>query len=54
MNLTAAGFVMVGTLFDIGTWYYAKNVKIFDDDIVNPELINDVELEPIKNTIMKT
>lgn len=29
--MTAAGFVLVGTMFDIGTWYYSKNVKIFDE-----------------------
>lgn len=23
---------MIGTLWDIGTWYYSKNVIIFDDD----------------------
>lgn len=31
LNLTAAGFVFIGTLWDIGTWYYSKDVKIFDD-----------------------
>lgn len=31
LNLTAACFVAIGTLFDIGTWYYSENVKIFDE-----------------------
>uniref|UniRef100_A0A182QAF8 Solute carrier organic anion transporter family member n=1 Tax=Anopheles farauti TaxID=69004 RepID=A0A182QAF8_9DIPT len=31
MNYTAALFVIVGTCFDMGTWYYSKNFKIFDD-----------------------
>lgn len=30
-NVTAAGFVFIGTLWDIGTWYYAKDLKIFDE-----------------------
>ena len=30
MNYTAAGLVLVGTFFDIGTWYYSKNFTIFD------------------------
>lgn len=31
MNYTAAVFVIIGTCFDMGTWYYSKNFKIFDD-----------------------
>uniref|UniRef100_A0AAG5DD52 Solute carrier organic anion transporter family member n=1 Tax=Anopheles atroparvus TaxID=41427 RepID=A0AAG5DD52_ANOAO len=31
MNYTAAVFVLIGTCFDMGTWYYSKNFKIFDD-----------------------
>uniref|UniRef100_A0A182T273 Solute carrier organic anion transporter family member n=1 Tax=Anopheles maculatus TaxID=74869 RepID=A0A182T273_9DIPT len=31
MNYTAAIFVIIGTCFDMGTWYYSKNFKIFDD-----------------------
>lgn len=30
--MTAAVFVIIGTCWDVGTWYHAKNVKIFDDD----------------------
>lgn len=30
LNITAAGFVFIGTLCDIGTWYYSKDVQIFD------------------------
>ena len=32
MNLTAAAFVIIGTLWDIGTWYHSKDVQIFDKD----------------------
>jgi Organic Anion Transporter Polypeptide (OATP) family len=30
-NLTAGVFILIGTCWDIGTWYYSKDVKIFDD-----------------------
>jgi Organic Anion Transporter Polypeptide (OATP) family len=33
LNFSAAGFVLIGTALDVGTWYYAKNVKLFDDEI---------------------
>ena len=32
LNMTAAAFVLIGTIWDIGTWYYSKDVKIFDDE----------------------
>ena len=27
------GFVTIGTLFDVGVWYFVKNVKIFDEEV---------------------
>lgn len=30
--MTAAGFVLVGTIWDIGTWYYSRDVQIFDEN----------------------
>lgn len=27
------GFVIIGTFFDVGVWYFVKHLKIFDDDI---------------------
>lgn len=27
------GFVTIGTLCDVGVWYYVKNVKIFDEEV---------------------
>jgi hypothetical protein len=30
-NLTAGVFILIGTCWDIGTWYYSKDVKIFDE-----------------------
>lgn len=32
LNMTAAVFVSIGTLLDIGTWKYSSDVKIFDDE----------------------
>ncbi|XP_065078878.1 solute carrier organic anion transporter family member 74D-like [Ochlerotatus camptorhynchus] len=31
MNYTAAVLVLVGTCFDVGTWWYSKNFRIFDE-----------------------
>lgn len=33
MNFTAATFVTIGTLFDVGVWYFVKGLEIFDRDI---------------------
>lgn len=33
LNYTAAAFIVIGTMMDVGTWYYAKDVKIFDDEV---------------------
>lgn len=38
MNFTAAVFVIIGTLFDCGVWYYVKDLKIFDDEPNETEL----------------
>lgn len=35
MNIVGAFFVTVGTLLDGGVWYYAKNLKIFDEENTN-------------------
>lgn len=32
MNFTAASFILIGTLFDAGVWYYVKDINIFDED----------------------
>jgi hypothetical protein len=31
--LLFTGFVAIGTVFDIAVWYYAKNLKIFDEEV---------------------
>ncbi|XP_076662082.1 organic anion transporting polypeptide 58Dc isoform X1 [Halictus rubicundus] len=42
LNFTAASFVTIGTLFDIGVWYFVKDVKIFDEEIE----LKDIAEEP--------
>lgn len=42
LNFTAASFVTVGTLFDVGVWYFVKDVKIFDEEIE----LKDIAEEP--------
>ncbi|VVC39928.1 Organic anion transporter polypeptide OATP,Kazal domain,Major facilitator superfamily domain [Cinara cedri] len=32
LNFTSAGFLVIGTLLDIGVWYHVKDLKIYDDD----------------------
>lgn len=49
--MTAAAFVLTGTFCDIGTWYYARDVKIFDDDEDELEEIDkevDVKLQNLE------
>jgi hypothetical protein len=29
----STGFVAIGTAFDVAVWYYAKNLKIFDEEV---------------------
>lgn len=36
------GFVTIGTLFDVGVWYFVKDVKIFDEEIE----LEDIAEEP--------
>lgn len=37
-----AGFVTIGTIFDVGVWYFVKDVKIFDEEIE----LEDIAEEP--------
>lgn len=32
LNTIASGFILLGTLFDAGVWYYVKNLVIFDEE----------------------
>lgn len=34
LNFTAAAFIFIGTIFDVGVWYLVKNLKIFDESSV--------------------
>ncbi|CAH0562581.1 unnamed protein product [Brassicogethes aeneus] len=42
MNFTAAIFVLIGTIFDAGVWYFVKGLKIFDESV-------ELELEDFTN-----
>lgn len=43
LNMIAAVFIAIGAIFDGGVWYYAKDLKIFDEEV------NDVEMEIVKH-----
>jgi organic anion transporter 5A len=45
MNLLAALSVAIGTMFDVGVWYYVKDLKIFD------EKVRDTEIEEAEHII---
>ena len=32
MNFSAALFIFLGTLVDVGVWHFVKDLKIFDDE----------------------
>ncbi|XP_014230638.1 solute carrier organic anion transporter family member 2A1 isoform X1 [Trichogramma pretiosum] len=44
VNYTAAGFVSIGVCFDVGVWYYVKNVKVFEEE---EEHERGVEMETV-------
>lgn len=46
--MTAAGFIFIGTICDIGTWKYSKDVKIFDDEEEQDENTLEVKMKPKK------
>ncbi|XP_072401918.1 solute carrier organic anion transporter family member 74D-like [Diabrotica undecimpunctata] len=39
MNFTAATFVFIGALFDLGVWYFVKDVEIFEEDVELEDVI---------------
>ncbi|XP_034137530.1 solute carrier organic anion transporter family member 5A1-like [Drosophila guanche] len=55
MNLVSATLILVGSFWHIAVWYYAKDVKIFDDEEVkkNPQKeepeITELMEKPSKN-----
>lgn len=54
MNLTAAGFVVVAMICDIGVWYLIKDLKIFDDELDGSKEIKEQrELEKWENLEIK-
>lgn len=47
MNYIAAAFVTVGVLFDAGVWCCVKNLKIFDDET------KEIEIVPIDKKLLQ-
>lgn len=47
LNLVAALFVAMGTLFDVIVWYYVKGLKIFDDEVQDRELVEVAKEEEL-------
>ncbi|KAJ8878589.1 hypothetical protein PR048_019170 [Dryococelus australis] len=43
LNLTAAGFIAVGAIFDVSVWYFVKNVKIFDEEVELKDVVEGEE-----------
>ncbi|XP_017090680.2 solute carrier organic anion transporter family member 74D [Drosophila bipectinata] len=37
MNVACASLIFVGSFLNIGVWYYAKDMQVFDDDEKKPE-----------------
>jgi hypothetical protein len=37
INFTAALFIFLGTVVDLGVWFYVKDLKIFDDEDLETE-----------------
>lgn len=48
INLTAVIFIGIGTLFDIGTWYYSKHIQIFDKDEEDEPVEKEIEMNPLR------
>lgn len=53
LNLVAAFFIIIGTFCDFGTFYYSKNVQIFDEepnknDKKELQKLNENDLENLK------
>jgi solute carrier organic anion transporter family, member 5A len=54
LNLTAAGFILIGTLLDVGTWWHSENVLIFDEDDASVEdNRNEAEMRELQSFVEK-
>lgn len=42
MNIIAASFIAIGTVFDSFVWFYVKDLNMFDDEV------KDVEMKDLK------
>ncbi|CAB0005693.1 unnamed protein product [Nesidiocoris tenuis] len=48
LSFSAAFFVFIGTMFDVGVWYLVKDLNVFDDKPPKPPVV-DEELKNLKN-----
>lgn len=46
--MIASILITISVLFDIGVWYFVKNLKVFDDEYVHSK--NEVGLNTTKKT----
>lgn len=44
MNFSAAIFIGLGTIVDIGVWHYVKDIKLFDDEDDEKKEVTTVRL----------
>jgi len=37
MNLVSASLIFLGSFWNIGVWYHAKDMKVFDEEETEPQ-----------------
>lgn len=48
MNLIASVFITISVLFDVGVWYFVKDLVVFDDEKADDNnAVDSVSLENI-------
>lgn len=51
MNIIASVFITISVLFDIGVWYFVKNLIVFDDEKADDKnAIDPISLENISES----
>lgn len=45
--MIAAIFITISVLFDIGVWYFVKNLKVFDEEVQDDG--NSAQLKQLKS-----
>jgi len=54
MNLVCASLIFLGSFWNIGVWYHAKDMKVFDEDekTVQAKQSEDIELKEKPNDVV--